>query len=479
MSLFAPCVIEVDRPVTELPPIERHFAESAPPLAPKDTKRLEKQNAYILEFLHFLDRYQTEDDINNPDAEIAIYNAFYGFLQNCGFYSAQYNFETLLDLKSGDKKYRSDGTINWYHELGPIVHTLSLIRAGRDGGGIDLSDMESEGGLEVDISTKLNHDRIEDTLISREVFAEEQFELATTYLKMVEIHSPIIARHYTPIMMDHARLVDRNVWLMTRKVARFDEQGNVIRDATGKPVRDILFRNNRNFFLNMCSGGNEDANPVSFTSKQADIATNMSSLTFSEKHTPQKSLEFINSYEDICGARNAVVRKGQEAWPAYANLIRYWDSVMGFCLYLEAGWLEHVDFVEAESNRSKFRPGEAIYESDIYRFLEAGALSIPVPRAFSFVHTAIDRKRALAEKMLLDDTRARLPEIDQRPDSIRRHDGMIYLTQGIYPALAPFRGHFPEIPFDIKKTDCASEQSPRSHMGYGPPKGVQRVFAPA
>ncbi len=389
-------------------------------------------------FLDSIEQYKTEEDINDPAAEKDLRKKFEVFLSACHFYPTLHDFKNLIKFKSGDNRYRSDGTINWYHEFIPIVNELALIRAGKDAGGVSLDNLEEEGGLGVKISTIINHDRIEDTPTSERHFAKSQRRMVHDLAEPLAASLPYF---YTPERkkwdLDNARKISRNVWLMTKKVIVLDEKGKPILTDQGKLQYKELFHDTKAFFNNLVVG--KQANPTSFTGKQADASINIATLTGSKKHTVQKKKDFCNAYEDLCGSRTANVEDALDKWPTHANAINYWDNTMGFVLYLEFAWLEYVDYAY-EGEKNKYQRGDSldhIRKSGIRKYLDV-ALSIPKPRFASAIHTALDRKRKQAE-----------------------HDpqALECLKRSIYPALQKHTQYFPEI-FDTPTTQLHQQSMP-------------------
>lgn len=375
-------------------------------------------------FLDSIEHYKTEEQINTPEAEEDLKNKFRAFLIDCRFYSALQDFEDLVRFKSGKNAKRSDGTVNWYHEFIPIVNDLALIRAGKKNGGMDIEDLEAEGGLPVLISTKLNHDMIEDTPITKKKFLTRRRAIVNKTASALSVSMP---GYYTEErkhkdLLD-ARLTGRNVWLVSKKTVNVDQNGEPIVLASGKYSFRDLFTNTKEFFTNLLN--DRKANPIAFSTKLGDVSINLATLTNSKKHDTAKKKTFCNIYEDSCGPRQGLSADAIKKWPTYKNMIDFWDNTMGSVMYLEFSWLEYVEYAyPGEVNKyQKGDPVSRIYKSGMGRYLDK-SLSIPVPRFASALHTALDRKRKIAET----DPQAK-----------------VWLERSIYPALADHKQHFPEI----------------------------------
>lgn len=397
-------------------------ATRAPSAKREDELLLIRANINL--FLESIEHYRTEEQINTPEVEEDLKNKFMMFLSACQFYPALQDFDDLVQFKSGKNAKRSDGTVNWYHEFIPIVNDLALIRAGKKNGGMDLEDLEAEGGLPVLISTKLNHDMIEDTPVTKRRFLTRHRTIVNKIASSLSVSMP---DYYTEERKGrdllNARLIGRNVWLVSKKTVNVDQNGEPIMLPNGKYSFRELFTNTKEFFTNLLH--DKKANPIAFSTKLGDVSVNLATLTNSKKHNTAKKKNFCNTYEDSCGSRQGLSSDAAKKWPTYKNMIDFWDNTMGSVMYLEFSWLEYVEHAyPGEAN--KYQAGDPlnrIYKSGMNRYLDK-SLSIPVPRFASPLHTALDRKRKIAET----DPQAKA-----------------CLQRSIYPALVEYRDHFPEI----------------------------------
>lgn len=412
------------------PPLKEGFKKALRIASlPKEDEYLRIKSNIKL-FLDSVWHYNDEAEINTPETEKELAQKFRNFLEACHYYPALKDFDDLLKFKSDERKYRSDGTINWYHEFLPIVNELCLILAGKKNGGYDLSDLETEGGLSVKLSTIINHDNLEDRPITKKKFAKIQ----RTHVKKIhrdfsEVYPNFFTLEHLENSLHQAALITRNVWTVTKKSVNTNENGNPKYLADGKLSRKELFPSVRAFINNIVRGKN--ANPVSYAAKLADVTFNIATLTNSEKHSTQKKLEFCNNYEDLCGSRMKLTRTAIEKWTNhaddenYTNALDFWDNAMGSVLYLEFSWLEFVEY-SGKSVEGKYQPGtslDEIYPWGIDIYLDK-YLSIPKPRFASPLHIALDRKRKIAET---------------------NPQARACLERSVFTSLERHKEHFPEI----------------------------------
>ncbi len=203
-------------------------------------------SAHIDAFLKSLSHFKTEDDINTHNAEKFIKRKFINFLDACEYRMAKTDFEELLTELSGKNRRRDDGTISWYHQLSPIINILSMIQSGI----IKLSDLDTQGGLEILMRTHLRHDTFEDFGVTFEQFAQRQAELIkknARYLKDFSLRKTFLISEGT-----RANRLLSNLKLMTKAVAETDEDGQVIKGRDRKIKNENYSKEIRIIFI-ICS----------------------------------------------------------------------------------------------------------------------------------------------------------------------------------------------------------------------------------
>ena len=78
----------------------------------------------------------------------------------------------LLDEIGGPSALREDGTISYFHQLGPIVNILALIECDE----LSLKQLKPYGGIEGMMRGHLRHDSVENA-IPQEWFTLQQLEI--------------------------------------------------------------------------------------------------------------------------------------------------------------------------------------------------------------------------------------------------------------------------------------------------------------
>ncbi len=280
-------------------------------------------------------------------AEPQIRRAFFSFLEKMDYPIASKNFEALLNEKSGDKTRRNDGTISWYHEFIPILTFMSLVRMGRNNGGIDMEALEVYGGLQTAITTHLRHDSIEDhTSIKR--FKNQQMAI----LERICHERP----DYDPDSgLKIIRMVLTNTNLMTQK-KKILPNGEIQKEDVIQYTARMI-------------DPKKQGNPVVFMLKQLDIIHNFSTLFGATKFDPEKRLKRCNEREDMYGPRHGFTDIAIHQWPAFSKGISTLDCIMGTLLYPQFRYLENVDLHYKTPSS---------HPVGIFRYLRK-ALSIPYP----------------------------------------------------------------------------------------------------
>lgn len=371
------------------------------------------------ELLQTLSMFKTEDDINMPQTENFIRETFNRFLNDCGFYMAAVDFDEVLKELSGDNYLRNDGTIAWYHQLSPILLFLSLTIAPKEKGGIDPVSLETTGGIETVLRTHLRHDSIEDSGISFDEFDQMQRGLIARNSKnLPKNQSGFFSKTRLERELVNAGILLNNLKLMTRKMTERDSSsGKVQYHADGRIVKKDLFASISDYVHNMVKSDN--ASPTVFMLKQGDGIHNLCGLIGADKFTPERRIKYCNEREDMYGARDGITDKAIKRWPAFAGAIQKFDDLMGFVLYLNFNYLEYADMAYPH----KFKAGQTIHESGVERYLP-GAIFANVPRAFNPAYILLDRMHKQAE---------------HNPHARR------FLEQSVYPVLAEYKEHFPDI----------------------------------
>lgn len=366
-----------------------------------------------------LAQYKQPHQINTPEAEKDICEKLMLFFRACGFHGAEDRFSHLLAIKSGKRERRSDGTFSPYHEIIPILYALAFVKMGKDASGIDLENLEKHGGLETWIETIIDHDYVEDAPVTWEMFYRSKLTSIERFSIPLSQEQPsVFTAERVEREMQKAERVINNVRFVTSKEAALDENGRIIALDNGKWQRRTIFETASDFIHNMVDA--EDANPIPFIVKQADVAHNTATIEGAKKYAdPKIRFDICNDREDIYGAREAAPDKAIKRWPEYEKAFSLMDCTLGAGLYLELQSLKYVDLLKPD----RYQPGGTIRVMEgLHRYLNK-ALSVPVPNAFNMFHIALERKqtRALNE-----------PQAEE------------FLQKAVYPVLKYYKGHFPE-----------------------------------
>jgi hypothetical protein len=333
------------------------------------------------------------DSIDQFEPEIRA--TFTKFLTDLNMPLALKNFEALLQEKSGKKFLRNDGTINWYHELIPLIEMMELARRGRKNGGFDLKDLEPYGGLEVLLCTHLRHDSVED-------FIKTNLDMVAQQMTFVNEICEGKSAAFTENMHAKALFTMVNIDLMSQKVTELPDGTKVKED-----VREYISR-----LVN-----SKEANPIVFMCKQADINHNFATL-FAPKFTADRRLKRCNEREDMYGPRYGFADLAFRKWPEFAVGMNALDSMMGFMLYPHFRYLESVDLFYKDS--SEFPVG-------IERYLRR-VMNVHLPAVIN--PACIFLKRMMSS---ID------PDAEPEKFERLRH----FLQKVIMPPLEPYKERFP------------------------------------
>lgn len=282
--------------------------------------------AYAFEQLVKEIKTLTRTDSNIDHFEPEFRAAFRKFLTDLDMPLALKNFDALLAEKSGQKFYRADGTVNWYHEFLPLLEMMELAKRGHKYGGFDLKELDPYGGLEVLICTHLRHDSVED-FTSKEAMIKEQIGFIDEICRDNRAYDKSTANQMANQMVI-------NVDLMSQQWVR-QEDGTLKKE-------DVRIYTHR--MVN-----SEHANPIVFMCKQADINHNFATLFGASKFTPERRAKRCDEREDMYGPRYGFAGKAMEKWKPFASAINALDSMMGFMLYPHFRYLESVDLFYKDS----------------------------------------------------------------------------------------------------------------------------------
>ncbi|PZO85427.1 MAG: hypothetical protein DI626_07415 [Micavibrio aeruginosavorus] len=265
------------------------------------------------------------DDHANPTAlnsrEAALQTCFKNFLQKMNMPLAIKNFDALLEEKSGKDFLRGDGTINWLHEFIPLVMVMSLLKQGYNKGGFDLAELEPYGGLECMIISHLRHDSIEDFMSDKDDMMKEQMK----FVGAIKAADP----SYDTEKAEQIALQSIiNIDLMTQK-KELQSDGSYEKE-------DVVL-----YTYRMVSS--EQANPIVFMLKQADVIHNFATLFGARKFSAERRLKRCNEREDMYGPRYDFTDAAKEKWKPFRRAISSLDGMMGVMLYPHFRYLQNVD----------------------------------------------------------------------------------------------------------------------------------------
>ena len=339
------------------------------------------------------------DNLDKIEPEIRL--AFKEFLRAMDMPLALKNFDSLLQEKSGEKFRRNDGTVNWYHEFIPLLMVMSLIRKGHEKNGIDLADIDQHGGLEVLICTHLRHDSVEDHKKSAQLKRE-----------LYRMENEIVAQrpNYDRVKLsDQVRRIRGNIGLMTQKI---------IHNPDGTSTKEDV----RNYTARMLNSN--QANPIVFILKQADIIVNFATMLGAPKFTPDRRLKRCNEREDMYGPRYGFADLALRRWPRYTPVIKTLDAMMGMMIYPQFRYLESVDLQYKTPSP---------HPVGIHRFLNK-ALGIPFPdQKLNPLHIFLNRMCVSVDPAKEPDKYGRLRQFLDRiikPSLAARRECFPYLFNG-------------------------------------------------
>lgn len=312
------------------------------------------------------------------NAEPDVRKAFAKFLKSQKYEFALRNFEKLLEEKSGSAFKRSDGGVNWFHELVPVMTIMGMVRNGF----IELDAMNRYGGLETAITTHLRHDSVED------VFKYDQQAFNT---QLEEILKDIVRRVPGYDAAKGTNLVRQtgiNVGLITQKRVRDMETGENVKEDTIDYTQRMVH--------------SDEANPVVFLSKQTDTVHNFATM-WAPKFTPERRQRRCDDREDMYGSRHGFTDAAMEKWPSFTKAIKAMDDMMGVMLYTHFRYLESVDLYYKRPSDNPIGMGRYIN----------GAMSLDLPKPVNLIHIFMNNLAGSVDKTDDPDKFARLQHFIQ------------------------------------------------------------------
>lgn len=361
----------------------------------------------IKDLFNFLSQFQSEEAANTLEASQAVKKAFREFLLENNYKLALKNFEALLEEKSGEKAQRNDGTVNWYHELVPILMILDLARKGKNRGGFNFKDLEPYGGLEVAIISHLRHDSAEDFI------TKEQLEK-----QMNDMRADLIAEdpHFDSARAKRQIAFSlKNIEVMTRQKAN-NPDGSPKMRADGKQEKEDI----KDFSARMLDP--TKSSPIVVMLKLADLIHNGATLLGAGKFDKaEKRRERCDMMENMYGPRFGIADHARILWPEFSNAIKKLDNTMGIVLYPHFRYLENVDLHYKEE--SDLPMGLMKYWDDPVTSPTSWSLS----RAFNPVDISLIRMKNSVD-----------PSDTKKYARLQTHIEMV-----IKRTLAPWKQHFP------------------------------------
>jgi hypothetical protein len=363
----------------------------------------------------------------HPDlAEREVKQAFLNFLREMNFPLAERNYAALLNEKSGRKSIRDDGTVNWYHELVPIVMLIEMGRLGKDAGGFDLKDIDAHGGLEVAICTHLRHDSIEDFTSKRKFVYELKRLVQDIVQSDPNADVEKLKNQYRQILINTNMMTQKKVKLLpdTGDGSRYykNKHGDLIEvEANAKFYiengLELVKEDVTDYTGEMVYG--PQANPIVFLLKQLDVVHNFSTM-FSPKFSAERRLKRCNEREDMYGGRSAFPENAMQKWPEFANAIATADAHMATMLFTHFRLLQDVDLYYKKPNR--FPIGLAKYRDNTFR--------LPMVEMFDTRHNLVNNLIRMSQT---------------ETDPARKSRLVDFIENKFSPALGEYITHFPQL----------------------------------
>lgn len=348
------------------------------------------------------------EDLNEVEPQLR--QAFKNFLDANGYRFASKNFDALLKESSGDKFYRNDGTVSWYHQFIPTMMVLSMVRKGSHRNGIDIKHIGDYGGMEVMIASHLRHDSIEDHLPEDGMLRAQMYEM----LEEIRLQGNTSYDIRGPQMVERSMV---NVDLLSQRPLK-DENGKVI-TKNGKPVKEDVFA----YISRLVYSAS--ANPIAFLLKQADIIHNFATMIGAPKFEPARMAKRCNEKENMYGPRQSFFRDALKKWKPFSKVFSILDGNMGEPLYKLFRFLENVELFYKDAPEAFRREPNNFPVSD--EFLR-NALRLDLPELINPIHIFMKRLQKAVD-----------PQSD--PEKYARFD--TYMENVILPSLEESKEIFP------------------------------------
>ncbi|MEM6780440.1 MAG: hypothetical protein AAF569_01095, partial [Pseudomonadota bacterium] len=254
---------------------------------------------------------QTEEGIEK------IKNAFRKFLTSQRCWCALHNFEKLCEEKS-NKPFRADKeTYNIMHEIRNCARRLSYLRNGF----IPWDKYCLQGGLDADLMARIRHDSIEDYGESFTSLYDE----TEIYLHGLDLEE---AEHI--IKIQQARIGASTADLMSRKDAKRDNLGRIMRDPETKKIIKVERYDGDTgvYFRKMID------NILALTGKYDDrgenVDTRVGVFSLADNEIYDRETHGIYGLE-------AYDEEAVERWPEFEDSIRCADDSLGVSLLVLKG----------------------------------------------------------------------------------------------------------------------------------------------
>ena len=361
------------------------------------------------DFLQKLHTYKTEEQANKSEAAIRV--AFEEFLEKGDFLGTRMELDKLLEEIGGPKALREDGTISYFHQLGPIVNILALVECGE----LSLQQLEPYGGIEGMMRGHLRHDSVENYM-PYQWYEAQQNEIVSA---VTELRSNPARAQYEQCVANGAKKI---VASLTKKEPMVKDGKLVYED--GKLVKIPLFATTEDYMHAMIPDG------LAYALKLGDGGPNIATMLGADKFTPQKRLEYALDRWTMFGAEMGFSDKAMEASPELADTIEFFDKSMGAVLYMAVGYARYVDQLSI-AGQPVYDGQSRIYESGIGSRYIFGVAHISVPPAFDIIVTKTSRIQKHAN--------------DPSVDPAERLRAQNFLNYAIYPALRPYAEYYPTL----------------------------------
>ena len=276
----------------------------------------------ITEFFDSL-RDMTIEDSFTEHGIAKVHKNFRKFLVSQKCWTALYHFGELRQEKSGKFYYRADKkTPSTLHEIRNCAQQLGHILKGY----IPPKEYEKSQGIDADMSGRLRHDSIEDHGISRATI----FALAEEYLH--EFASRYEMSQEELKYRRHVANVGAEVSdLMTRKDAKKDENGIIVRTENGKIIKEERFNGDTGIYFQKL---NEHIDAI--LGKYSDRIENVTTRSGVDAFGLDDNRRYARETREIYGLE-AFDDLASKKWPAFEAAIRSSDAMLGLNLLILEG----------------------------------------------------------------------------------------------------------------------------------------------